>query len=73
MRAHITPTGDFAEFGKTDTVVVTLIINGTEARRILEDIGFAGTSEASCRLLEIMAAIENGGVEVGIYNDEHSA
>lgn len=38
MRARILPTDGFAEFGKTDTVIVVLSVNSTEAHRILDDL-----------------------------------
>lgn len=38
MKFRILPTEEFAEYGKTDTVVMILSINPTEASRILDNM-----------------------------------
>jgi hypothetical protein len=68
MKGHIIRLDQYTEFGKTDTVLLTLAINGTEARRILEDIGEHGLYVASRGLTDALQAIEFGPVAITEYN-----
>lgn len=72
MKANIQPIPESVlEFGKAGTVVVTLIINPTEARRIredfcLDDIPAMGSSPS--HMAEILAAIEDGPEAIRLFN-----
>lgn len=72
MRANIQQVPEqVLEFGKTGTVVVTLIINPTEARRIreefrLDEILVNGSSPGL--MAEILAAIEDGPEAIRLFN-----
>jgi hypothetical protein len=73
MRAHILtlPEG-VLEFGKNDTVMVTLVINATEADRICNDLKTGDDSSAASKaLFELMNAIADGPNEVRRYNAVH--
>lgn len=65
---------DFAEFGKTDTVIVTLQINETEARRILEMLDPI-VGDQNCAAVQglnnLMLAIESGATGT-IYIKEYN-
>ena len=68
MKGHIIRLAQYTEFGKTDTVVLALVLNGTEARRILEDIGEDGKYVASRNLTRALEAIELGPTYIEEYN-----
>lgn len=73
MRAFILNTSEFAEFGKTDTVVVTMTINSTEARRILEELPEVWKESAALTVLwSLLSAIENGPMAQRSFNDRHA-
>lgn len=72
MKAHILklPQG-ILEFGKDDTVVVTLTMNSTEARRIREELHLDNihAQGVSLRQLdELLAAVEYGASEIRKFN-----
>lgn len=73
MRAHITLIPESVlEFGKNDTVVVTLIMNSTEARRIRESFHLdaipAHENSAAASLDDILSAVEDGPGEIRKFN-----
>jgi hypothetical protein len=73
MKGHIVRLDQYTEFGKTDTVILALVINGTEARRILEDCGLVSDRQQQStsyqQLHEALAAVEFGPVAIAQYND----
>lgn len=71
MKGHIIRLDQYTEFGKTDTVMLTLAINATEARRILENIGEIAWQTRSVQdLVVALQAIEFGPVAIAEYNDK---
>lgn len=71
MKGHIIRLDRYTEFGKTDTVMLTLAINATEARRILENIGEIAWQTRSVQdLVVALQAIEFGPVAIAEYNDK---
>lgn len=63
MKATSLGTEEFAEFGKTDTKIVVLVLNKTEANAIIanicdaEESGMGGLNVATRQLRAILAPV----------------
>lgn len=70
MKAHILVIPEsILEFGKNDTVVVTMVINSTEADRICNDLATGDDSSAASKaMFGLMNAISNGPHEIRKFN-----
>lgn len=59
MKARLLPTGEFAEYGKTDTVVLIATLNSTEAGRILDTLAdsIRGSAEKAPEAVRYLVGI----------------